>query len=167
MDCSLPSSSVHGILQARILEWVAISLSRGSSQLKDQTQVSCTAGRFFTICDTREAVTHMKGCMAQGEHFAWGGGGLAWCYFPNMLIHICGMALQSPMAMEGDYNCSFASLSFSFFSFSFKDSLSHWPGNFEIPPKAEIQEGPGRLGEKQVSGGESSLGRGYWAGCSV
>ena len=159
MDYSLTSSSVHGILQARILEWVAISLSRRSSQLKDQTQVSCIAGRFFTIYDTREAVTHMKGCMAQGEHFTWAGRGLAWCYFLNMLIHICGMALQSPMAMEGDYNCSFASLSF-FFSFSFKDSLSHWHGNFEMPPKAEIQEGPGRMGEKQVSGGESSLGRG-------
>ena len=41
MDCSLPGSSVHGILQARILEWVVISYSRGSSQPKDQTQVSC------------------------------------------------------------------------------------------------------------------------------
>ena len=41
MDCSLPGSSVHGIFQARILEWVAISSSRGSSQLRDQTHVSC------------------------------------------------------------------------------------------------------------------------------
>ena len=49
MDCSLPGSSVHGILQARILEWVTIPFSRGSSQLRDQTQVSCIAGRFFTV----------------------------------------------------------------------------------------------------------------------
>ena len=49
MDCSLPDFSAHGILQARILEWVAISFSRGSSQPRDQTQVSCIAGRFFTI----------------------------------------------------------------------------------------------------------------------
>ena len=49
MDCSLPGSSVHGILQARILEWVAIPFSRGSYQPRDQTQVSCIAGRFFTI----------------------------------------------------------------------------------------------------------------------
>ena len=49
MDCSLPGSSVHGILQARILEWVAIPFSRGSSQPKDQAWVSCIAGRFFTI----------------------------------------------------------------------------------------------------------------------
>ena len=54
-DCSLPGSSVHGILQARILVWVAISFSRGSSQLSDRTQVSCIAGGFFTICATREA----------------------------------------------------------------------------------------------------------------
>ena len=39
---------VHRILQARILEWVAFPFSRGSSQPRDQTQVSCTAGRFFT-----------------------------------------------------------------------------------------------------------------------
>ena len=39
MDCSLPGSSLHGILQARVLEWVAISFSRGSSQLRDQTGV--------------------------------------------------------------------------------------------------------------------------------
>ena len=43
MDCSPPGSSVHGILQARILEWVAISFSRGSSQPSDRTQVSCIA----------------------------------------------------------------------------------------------------------------------------
>ena len=55
MDCSLPCSSIRGILQARILEWVAISFSRGSSQLRDQTQVSCIAGRRFTIWATREA----------------------------------------------------------------------------------------------------------------
>ena len=54
MDCCLPDSSVHGILQVRILEWVAIPFSRGSSQPRDRTWVSCTAGRFFTIWATRE-----------------------------------------------------------------------------------------------------------------
>ena len=54
-DCSPPGSSVHGVLQARTLEWVAISCSRGSSQPRDQTQVSGTAGRLFTIWATREA----------------------------------------------------------------------------------------------------------------
>ena len=48
MDCSLPGSSVHGILQARILEWVAIFFSKGSSQCRNWTWVSFIAGRFFT-----------------------------------------------------------------------------------------------------------------------
>ena len=54
-DCSLPGFSVHGIFWSRILEWVAICFSRGSSQPGDQTQVSCTADRFFTIWAMREA----------------------------------------------------------------------------------------------------------------
>ena len=49
VDCSLPGSSVHGISQASILEWVAISFSRGFSQPRDRTQVSCIAGGFFTF----------------------------------------------------------------------------------------------------------------------
>ena len=52
---SLPDSSVHGISQARILEWVAISSSRGSFWPRDWSQVFCTAGRFFTIWVTRKA----------------------------------------------------------------------------------------------------------------
>ena len=49
VDCSPQGSSVHGILQARILEWVAISFSRRSSQPRDQTQVSHIAGRRFNL----------------------------------------------------------------------------------------------------------------------
>ena len=49
MDCIPPGSSDHGILQARILEWVAISFSRDSSQPKDQIQISRIAGRLFTV----------------------------------------------------------------------------------------------------------------------
>ena len=48
MDCSPPGASVHGIPQARILECVAISFSRGSFQPRDRTHVSCIADRFFT-----------------------------------------------------------------------------------------------------------------------
>ena len=57
MDCSPPGSSVHGILQVRILEWVAIPFSRGPSWPQDQTQVFWIAGRFFTSWATREAQT--------------------------------------------------------------------------------------------------------------
>ena len=54
-DCSLPGSSVHGILQARLPEWLAIPFSRGSSWPRDWTRVSYIAGRFFTVWATREA----------------------------------------------------------------------------------------------------------------
>ena len=49
MDCSPPGSSGRGVLQARILEWIAIPFSRGSSRPRDQNRVSCIAGRFFTV----------------------------------------------------------------------------------------------------------------------
>ena len=54
MDWSLPGSSVQVILQARILEWIVIPFSRGSSRPRDWVQVSCIAGRFFTAWATRE-----------------------------------------------------------------------------------------------------------------
>ena len=54
MDCSLPGSSVHGIFQARVLEWVSISFSRRSSWPRDRTQVSRIVGRRFTVWATRE-----------------------------------------------------------------------------------------------------------------
>ena len=60
MDCSLPGSSVHGIFQARILEWGAISFSGGSSLPRDWTRVSHIVGRCFTVWATREAQTTRK-----------------------------------------------------------------------------------------------------------
>ena len=60
MDCSPSGSSVHEIFQARILVWVAISFSRGSSQPRNRTRVSCTAGRFFTCWATREGLTGIQ-----------------------------------------------------------------------------------------------------------
>ena len=56
MDYSLPGSSVHGILQARILEWVAIPFSMGSSQPRDWTWVSCTSSRLFPVWVTRDSL---------------------------------------------------------------------------------------------------------------
>ena len=71
--------TVHGILQARILEWVAVPFSRGSSQPRDGTQVSRIAGRFFTHWATREALSCgyiitneicvlMVGCYFRADH---------------------------------------------------------------------------------------------------
>ena len=59
MDCSPPGSSVHGIFQAWILEWVAISFFRGSSRPRDWTWVSCIIGRRFTTWATRETLMHL------------------------------------------------------------------------------------------------------------
>ena len=60
MDCSLSGSSIHGIFQARVLEWIAISFSGGSSQPRNRTRVSHIAGRCFTIWATREVSTVAK-----------------------------------------------------------------------------------------------------------
>ena len=70
MDCSPPGSSVHGIFQARILEWVVIPFSRGSSWLKDWTQVSCIAGQFFTIWAILYQLSH-KGSWSKLEWVAY------------------------------------------------------------------------------------------------
>ena len=60
--CNPIDCTVHGILQARTLEWVAIPFSRGSSQPSDQTQVSFIAGGFFTSLATKEAQEYWSGC---------------------------------------------------------------------------------------------------------
>ena len=68
MEYSPPDFSVHGILQARILEWVAISFFRGSSQPRDRTQVSHIAGKFFTVCATRTLIISFMLCCALFSH---------------------------------------------------------------------------------------------------
>ena len=61
MDYSLLGSSVHGIFQARVLEWIAMSFSRGPSRPRNRTQVSRIAGRRFTVWATREAlISHSR-----------------------------------------------------------------------------------------------------------
>ena len=69
MDCSPPVSSVHGIFQARMLEWVAISFSRLSSRHRDRTQVSCTAGKFFTDWATTKMEDYWVICIVTIRHW--------------------------------------------------------------------------------------------------
>ena len=71
MDCSPPGSSVHGLLQARILEWVVIPFSTGSSQPRDQTWVSRIASGFFTVWATKEAPMKWNSTKDM-EHQGWG-----------------------------------------------------------------------------------------------
>ena len=95
-DCSLPASSVHGILQARILQWVAIAFSRVSSQPRDWTHVSCIAGGFFTIRATREAP--LKTQLIPGFDWPqtfwdlsplWPYGGCCFSIAPSTLLNPC------------------------------------------------------------------------------
>ena len=65
VDCSLPGSSVHGILQARILEWVAVSFSRGSSQGLNPCTLHCRG--FFTIWATREVLATVPGVAKESD----------------------------------------------------------------------------------------------------
>ena len=67
--CDPRDYTVHGILQARILEWVAFPFSRGSSQPRDWTQVSHIAGRFFTSWATKEAQEYWSGSLALLQRF--------------------------------------------------------------------------------------------------
>ena len=87
MDCNLPASSVHGILQARILECVAISSFRASSQLRDWTCISCT-GRKMNHWATREAQYALY--TSQLQHFS------SYC----LLFLIYSLFLLKPMSIE-------------------------------------------------------------------
>ena len=77
MNCSLPGSSVHGILQARILEWVAISFSRASSRPRKQARVSCIAGRFFTNWAMSRGLT--ESCGRKSWNVKWTGDTFTYC----------------------------------------------------------------------------------------
>ena len=71
MDCNLPGSSVHEILQARIREWVAIPFSRGSSGPRARTQISRIAGRFSTARATREATPNLAESSQNPTSLSW------------------------------------------------------------------------------------------------
>ena len=73
VDCSLPGSSLNGILQARVLEWVAISFSRGSSRSRDRTRVSGIPGRRFNLWATREAHLILNHSIKQRSIYFWYG----------------------------------------------------------------------------------------------
>ena len=84
MDSSLPGSTVHGIFQARVLEWAAISFSRGSSQTRDRACVFCIADRHFTIWATREAL-HQLGYVNYCD-----------VWVPHICVHVCPVVQSCP-----------------------------------------------------------------------
>ena len=75
IDCSLPGSSIYGIFQARVLEWVAISFSRGSSRPRNWIWVSHIVGRHFTVWATREVsvcpIVKVNGKLQQAKMAEW------------------------------------------------------------------------------------------------
>ena len=89
MNYSLPVSSVHGIFQASVLDWVAIFSSRESSWPRDQTQVSCIAGRRFTVWATREALWIWE--LEYKESWT----PKNWCFWTVMLEKTLGRSNQS------------------------------------------------------------------------
>ena len=96
VDCSPPGSSVCGILQARKLERVAIPSSRGSSQTRDRTWVSCTAGRFFIVWITREAPLE---CLPHAISFKALYVQLPYFIFTTTLYDYICTSLQQPCTM--------------------------------------------------------------------
>ena len=99
MDSSQASFSVHGIFQARILEWFAISFSRGSSRPRDRTRVSHIVGRRFTIWATREGQIWRLSSNPEGEvvgRLLWGHSMISWSILPLFFVlissHIFGFA---------------------------------------------------------------------------
>ena len=97
MDRSLPGSSVHGILQAGILEWVAIPFSRGSSRPRDWTQVSCIAGRFFTNLVTEQQQAHKRKQKTFGER-ALGVKDVKFSWHVHLLTPVISLKLESVYA---------------------------------------------------------------------
>ena len=91
MDCNLPGSSVYGIILAKILEWVAIPFSKGSSRPRDWTWVSCIAGGFLTIWAAREAHILWNTALQIGTTYEQNNQGITqhkpW-FFPKATIYI-------------------------------------------------------------------------------
>ena len=115
MDCSPPGSSVHGILQTRILDWIAIPFSRGSSGSRDWTLVSLIVGWFFNNWATREA--QMKVKVAQSCPTLWSGQNTGWVAVPfsrgssqprdqPQVSHIAGRFFTSWATREAQEYCS-------------------------------------------------------------
>ena len=102
MDCSPPGSSVHGLLQARTLEWVAISFSRGSSWPRDWTQVSHIAGRRFNLWATRYQAIFDWGFPA-GSDFPGGSDGKVSAYTAGGPGSIPGSPFSSRSSQPRDW----------------------------------------------------------------
>ena len=143
MDYTAPDSSVHGILQPRILEWVAIPFSRGSSGTRDWTLVSCITGRFFTIwapgnCHFESSILWIHFTASLIEGFITLVTGVDWSRNQEILILVLSMW---PWASRISSPSVFLKLSQGIFS------VCGWRVYYNI------SESPGALGFVSVVGG--------------
>ena len=110
MDCCLPGSSVHWILQAGILKWVVISFSRGSSEPRDWTWVSRIAGRFFTIWAIREAQAFLFFLILIFLIFNWRIIALqycaSFCCTTTWISYCCCLATKLCLTLCNPWDCS-------------------------------------------------------------
>ena len=113
MDCSPPGSSVHGFSQARILKWVAIPFSRGSSRFRNQTCISCFAGGFFTArspgksehsyyCRIKRLWNRNRVVKTMGKESACSAGDWGWILEKEMASHSSVLAWKIPWTEEPD-----------------------------------------------------------------
>ena len=99
IDCSLPGSSVHGIFQARILEWVAMSISRGSSQPRAQTPIFCIGRQILYHCATWEA--HRE--LICPVYFSLEVVILLWCiHYPDVAAVLAGNCIEGMLKARLD-----------------------------------------------------------------
>ena len=100
MDCSLSGSSVQGILQARVLEWVAISFSSGSSQPRDRTRVSRIPGRHFNLWATTALALVKHPCYY--SRFLCGSEGLPFITFRQLFLLLFTKPRQASISSTHD-----------------------------------------------------------------
>ena len=110
MDCSPPGSSIHGILQARILEWVAISFPRGSSWPRDRTQVSCIAGRYFNLWANRGLKHYHCKDQTYSHNLHFKITGLARRFYLETVLRQDTLLLYNPKECRGKKVCPFSLL---------------------------------------------------------
>ena len=151
MDCSLPGSSIHGIFQATVLEWVAISFSRGSSQPRDRTQVSRIAGRRFAIW-----ANSWKGRLCgRGEMSSWDHslGALAMRSYTEKMSPLGAVGSLYFTPEEGRQTCSQSTVERADWK------LLGWQAGLDHPSMCHslnLVNGPAQLASKS----SSTLGRG-------
>ena len=149
MDCSLPGSFVHGILQARILERVVIPFSRGSSWPRVRTQASCITGRFFTVWATREVRKDRFRCcrplwtIKKAEHQRYDAFKV-WCW---RLLRVPWTARRSNQSFLKEINPELERLRLKL-KLQYFDHLMQRPSSLEKTLMLEKIEGKRRSGDR-------------------